>query len=75
MYAKVITEITAKAVDKTFTYKVPERLKKIKVGARVKIPFGKRELEGFVVELTTQKEDYELKEITSLVDEEPILTE
>ena len=75
MYAKVITEITAKAVDKMFIYKIPKDMKKIKVGSRVKVPFGHQELEGFVLELTHEKEDYELKEITALVDEEPILTE
>ena len=60
MYAKVITEITAKAVDKMFIYKIPKDMKKIKVGSRVKVPFGHQELEGFVLELTHEKEDYEL---------------
>ena len=36
-------------------------MKKIKVGSRVKVPFGHQELEGFVLELTHEKEDYELK--------------
>ena len=41
MYAQVIIEITAKAVDKTFTYKIPENLEgKVCVGSRVKVPFA-----------------------------------
>ena len=44
MYASVIVEIGVKAVDKTFDYKVPSALiNDIKVGMRVKVPFGKME--------------------------------
>ena len=75
MYAKVIVEIGVKNVDHTFTYIIPEIFKdKICVGIRVKVPFGKMLLEGFVLELEdTYNEDYPLKEIISLVDTEPIL--
>ena len=31
MYANVIVEITAKSVDKTFTYKVPEKYQKSQI--------------------------------------------
>ena len=77
MYAKVIVEIGVKAVDRLFTYLVPSRIvDKIKVGARVKVPFGRQLLEGFVLELSSVCEDnYEIKEIIELVDEEPILNE
>ena len=77
MYAKVIVEITAKAVDKMFTYQIPSNMiSKIKIGSRVKVPFGYQKLEGFVIEITNQlEEDYELKEIEELVDETPILNE
>lgn len=75
MYARVIVEIGVKAVDKMFTYIIPDNIKdKIKVGARVKVPFGHQLLEGFVLEITNDKnEDIELKKILELVDEEPIL--
>lgn len=76
MYAKVIVEIGVKNVDKTFTYIVPPLIiDKIKVGARVKVEFGRQLLEGFVLELTDVLEDnsYELKSIIELVDEVPIL--
>lgn len=77
MYAKVIVEITAKAVDKMFTYKIPDNMiPKIKIGSRVKVPFGYQQLEGFVLEITNQlEEDYELKEVEELIDETPILNE
>ncbi len=78
MVAKVIVEVGAKSVDKTFDYLVPTKIQdKIKVGARVKVPFGHQHLEGFVTNLLspTDNNAYELKEITTLVDEEPILNE
>ena len=41
---------------------------------RVKVPFASRELEGFVLDLVNSTDDnYELKEIISIVDTEPIL--
>ena len=75
MYAKIIVEIGAKAVDRLFTYLVPINLRnKIKVGARVKVPFGKQILEGFVLELVDScEENCDIKEIIELVDEMPIL--
>ena len=77
VYARVIVEIGVKAVDRLFTYLVPNIMRdKIKVGARVKVLFGKQLLEGFVLELSDVCEvEYELKEIIELVDEEPILNE
>lgn len=75
MYANVIIEITAKSVDKMFTYKIPERYHSIiKVGARVKVPFGTKILEGFVLGITNNfNNNYEVKEIIELIDIEPLL--
>lgn len=75
MIAKVLVEINNINVDKTFDYIVPfEYIEKIKIGMRVKVPFASRELEGFVLDLANSVDDnYELKEIISIVDAEPIL--
>lgn len=75
MIAKVLVEINNINVDKTFDYIVPfEYIEKIKIGMRVKVPFASRELEGFVLDLVNNADDnYELKEIISIVDAEPIL--
>lgn len=77
MYARVIVEIGVKAVDKMFTYLVPEKMRAIiQVGARVKVPFGRQMLEGFVLELVDIcEEQVKIKEILELVDEEPILNQ
>lgn len=75
MIAKVLVEINNINVDKTFDYIVPFKyIEKIKIGMRVKVPFASRELEGFVLDLVNNADDnYELKEIISIVDTEPIL--
>lgn len=75
MIAKILVEINNINVDKTFDYIVPfEYIEKIKIGMRVKVPFANRELEGFVLDLVNSTDNnYELKEIISIVDAEPIL--
>ena len=77
MYAKVVVEIGVKNVDRMFTYIVPDKLKnKIKIGMRVKVEFGHRYLEGFVLDIVDKIDDnsYELKEIVSAGENEIILS-
>ena len=46
MYAKVIIEYGSKAVDKEYTYIIPNRLiDKIKIGHRVLVPFNNKDIE------------------------------
>ena len=75
MYAKVIIEYGAKAVDREFTYIVPNNLvDKIKIGHRVLVPFNNKNIEGFVLDINNKYNDnYELKEIINVCDEKPIL--
>ncbi|MGM9881780.1 MAG: primosomal protein N', partial [Bacilli bacterium] len=77
MYANVIIEYGNKAVDREFTYVIPSKyLDIIKIGHRVRVPFNNRLIEGFVLGIMDEyKGDYELKEIDSLCDLEPILNE
>ena len=77
MYAKVIIEYGAKAVDREFTYVVPDSLiKMIKIGHRVRVPFNNHLIEGFVMDLFKKYDNnYGLKEIDSLCDMEPILND
>ena len=77
MIAHVLIEIKARQIVKTFTYLIPDKFKeKIKVGIRVLVPFNHRELEGFVLKIEDNiKEDFELKEIIDLIDENPVINE
>ncbi len=73
MIANVLVEI--QKLDKTFSYLIPDNMK-AKVGIRCLVPFGNRKLEGFIVEIKDKIEcDYKLKEIISLIDENPVLNE
>lgn len=76
MYIKVLVELSAFNIDKTFTYHVSDNLKdKVKVGIRVLVPFNNQKLEGFVLEILSEyDDDYEVKDIISIVDKEVILT-
>lgn len=77
MFIEVLVEIKAKAIDKTFTYKVPSNLEaKIEIGKRVLVPFGSQKLEGFVLNITKENYfTYELKDIIEVIDETRILNE
>lgn len=48
MFAKIIIDQDVKALDKVFEYKVPEDMQ-VSVGERVIVPFGKRNLQGFII--------------------------
>lgn len=77
MVANVLVEVKAQNIDKTFTYNIPEIFNdKVKVGIRVKVPFGRQTLEGFVLEVKDIIEtEYELKDIIDLIDIEPVINE
>ena len=78
MVVEVLVEIKAKRIDKTFTYKVPNDLiTQIEIGKRVLVPFNNRKLEGFILKIDKDKKDYdyELKDIISVIDKEPVLND
>ena len=74
MIVGVLVEISNQNVDKVFDYKVPKELEdKIKIGIRVEVPFSKRTLEGFVLNIKNET-DIDTKEVISVIDEEQVLT-
>lgn len=80
MVANVLVELANRNIDKTFTYNVPFSLASdIKVGIRVKVPFGNQKLEGFVLSLDDNDNYngnvFELKDIEALIDTEVILND
>lgn len=73
--ADVLVEVVAKTTDKTFTYRIPKDMK-AEVGMRVLVPFGKRNIEGFIVKLYDEiKLDYVVKDVIKLIDDKPVLNE
>lgn len=76
MTVDVLVEIKARGIDQTFTYFVEDNLKdKVCVGKRVLVPFGKQNLEGFILEVGNKEVDFELKPILDVIDDEPVLNE
>ncbi len=49
-YANVIVDLSAGALDRLFSYRVPEGME-IVPGQQVRVPFGPRRIEGFVVSM------------------------
>ena len=76
MYVSVLTQIGAKAVDQTFFYHVPKLLENnIKIGVRVRIPFGNMILDGFVLGISDNSsyDNSKIKDIINVIDKEPVL--
>lgn len=76
MVALVLVEVMSRAVDKTFSYNIPKDLiDDVAVGKRVVVPFGRKQVEGFVLEIVDDiTSDYQLKDIIS-VNNDIVLTE
>lgn len=77
MIIQVVVDIPAKQVNRSFDYLVPQELQEtIELGMRVQLPFGNRQLLGFVVGME-QGSDYEgkLREIKDVLDYQSFLNE
>jgi primosomal protein N' (replication factor Y) len=72
MYAEVIVDIAHSQVDRIFEYSCPNDTK---VGCRVKVPFGGRIIEGFVIAIkqTPSFAADKIKPISQIYDESPAL--
>lgn len=71
-FAGVIVDISHEQLDKIFQYIIPEELSdKIEIGSRVKIPFGKTNRTGYVVEMNEEPEiePERIKTITEVITE------
>lgn len=78
MIAQIIVDVSAYPVDRPFDYLVPVELEElVEVGCRVKVPFGPRNVLGFITALKngTDISENKLKAINQLLDIEPVLTE
>ncbi len=73
MIAKVIVDISASDVDRVFDY---VSIDGVECGSRVYVPFGGRNVEGYVIELTdsTSVPEDKLKTIQKTLDDRPIVS-
>lgn len=78
MIAEVIVDVAAYPIDRPFDYIVPEGFQEIIIpGMRVKVPFGRRKVLGYVTNLKVDStlSINKLKAIDELIDLEPVLSE
>ncbi len=77
MYARVIVDIASDNTDRLFTYHVPDVFRSfLSPGYRVLVPFGFREQEGIVIDVsdTADIPAKKIKDILTVLDEYPALT-
>jgi primosomal protein N' (replication factor Y) len=68
--AQIIVNIPTRAIDKPFSYLIPDNLPAIGVGWRVLVPFGSRKVEGFVIGCKAESTEG-LKPILDVLDDYP----
>jgi len=74
--ASVIVDVPSRQTDRPFDYEIPAKWEEVlQVGMRVAVPFGTRQLQGFVVDIKTHSEVKTLKPIEAILDVAPVLNE
>ena len=74
MFAEVIIDQEAKATDRVFEYSIPTGLN-VQEGMRVRLPFGKRIVQGFIIKLKEDAnfEKDKIKPIIATIDDFPCI--
>lgn len=76
MYANVLVQYGVKSLDHTFTYHIPDNLiGLVLVGVKVRVPFGKQVINGFVISMSRDADDNNVKDIIDVVTKELRLNE
>lgn len=76
--AEVCVNVPANSINQTYTYLVPEGLKFLTAGWRVLVPFGRLNVDGFVMGVSevenATRYGFRLREIWDIIDGEPWFT-
>ena len=76
MVVSVLVEVSSTNVDKTYDYLVPSTLEKdIKIGVRVEVEFGSRNIIGFILDIKDYSDIEGLKPIKNIIDKDVVLTD
>lgn len=77
-YVEVVLPVPLR---RAFTYRIPEAIRgQIRLGARLRLAFGRREMIGYAVELhgnlpqDADVDESKLKDVAAVIDEEPLIT-
>ena len=70
MLASVLIQYSVKSLNKVFDYNIPNSLKNnIKIGNKVLVPFGKSNVEGFVLNIhNNYDKELEYKDVISIIE-------
>ena len=73
-YARVIVDVSAEAVDRFFTYRIPDDMT-VGEGFQVRVPFGNRVIDGFVLEITDKSDvpEEKVKDIKAVSGSMPVI--
>ncbi len=75
LFADIIINHKSPALDRIFTYSVPELLAgDIQTGMLVKVPFKQTMLEGVVIALHQQAQSFEVKDIAEIIGKQPLFS-
>lgn len=78
MYAQVIVDVSSKQTNRPFDYAIPLALREwVQIGSRVGVPFGPRNVQGFVVGMSDHSDTppAKMKSVQEVMDLVPPLTE
>ena len=75
MIAEIIVDVMSSEVDKVFDYRIPSSLQDLTIGYRVSVPFGNRQIEGYVIAIKDHSDlpDSKIKDIISKLDDFPLI--
>lgn len=75
MVAQIIVDVSSSEVDKIFEYEIPSNMN-VESGYRVEVPFGRRVIEGYILNIVDEKTtSHSLKPIKSVLDDIPVITQ
>jgi primosomal protein N' (replication factor Y) len=74
-YAQVVVEIADRKLDRPFHYSIPDEMQGlVRPGVKVQVPFGSRDLEGFVIEISSQAPVDKIKPISRVLEGGPSIS-
>ncbi|MDI6711327.1 MAG: primosomal protein N' [Bacillota bacterium] len=74
-FAKVIVDLPLIRVDRVYDYRIPEPLRgRVRPGVKVLVPFGRRQLAGYVIGVAASAAVVPVKDILDVLDEQPAFT-
>lgn len=72
MVAEILINENVNNLNRTFDYNIPKEMEDLKIGSRVKIMFGRRKVDGFVLNIKDTSDFPKLKYILEIISNEEL---